>query len=243
MEAPADPRQCPSPAPRASSPPKVTDGEFRRPSRRPVAEAPLSHAERVWDLVKTLIVSLSLAVVVRVGIAQAYEVDGPSMEPTLLTGEKLIVARCAYGFAVPWREAVWSWAMPQSGDVVILASPQNPREDLVKRVIGLPGDVIEVREDQIFRNGEPLTTAGPHACPEGRYRSRYETCETYVEASDQDHRWRVSRSLDWGQTLPAVHVPEGHIYVLGDHRTRSNDSRTFGPVPVGYLRGKVLFTH
>jgi signal peptidase I len=209
-----------------------------RPSHPPL---PPSNTERLWDLAKTLVVSLSLAVAVRVGIAQAYEVDGPSMEPTLLTGEKLFVARCAYGLALPWLpEALLMWAMPEVGDVVILASPQDPSEDLVKRVIGLPGDVIEVREDTIYRNGHPLALDGPHACPEGRFRSRYSSCETYIESSES-HHWNISRSLDWGQTLPPVRVPDGSIYVLGDHRTRSNDSRSFGPVRASLLRGKVLF--
>lgn len=205
------------------------------------AHAHSSHAERLWDLAKTLVVSLSLAVAVRVGIAQAYEVDGPSMEPTLLTGEKLFVARCAYGLALPWlSDALVSWSLPDVGDVVILASPQDPTEDLVKRVIGLPGDMIEVREDIVFRNGRPLPLEGPHVCPPGRFRNRYATCETYTESSEL-HHWSISRSLEWGQTLPGVRVPADHIYVLGDHRTRSNDSRAFGPVRASLLRGKVLF--
>jgi signal peptidase I len=223
-----------------------TRHEDREPNDTPLpgplpSARPPSNTERLWDLAKTLVVSLSLAVAVRVGIAQAYEVDGPSMEPTLLTGEKLFVARCAYGLALPWlSEALLMWALPEVGDVVILASPQDPTEDLVKRVIGLPGDVIEVREDTIFRNGQPLALDGPHACPEGRFRSRYSSCKTFVESSES-HHWNISRSLDWDQTLPPVRVPEGHIYVLGDHRTRSNDSRSFGPVRASLLRGKVLF--
>lgn len=221
----------------------IKDSESHRtPVPGPLpAPRPPSNIERLWDLAKTLVVSLSLAVAVRVGIAQAYEVDGPSMEPTLLTGEKLFVARCAYGLALPWLpEALLMWAMPEVGDVVILASPQDPTEDLVKRVIGLPGDVIEVRSDIIYRNGHPLQLEGPHACPPGRFRSRYATCETYTESSEA-HHWNISRSLEWGQTLPPVRVPDSHIYVLGDHRTRSNDSRSFGPVRASLLRGKVLF--
>lgn len=209
----------------------------------PLIPAPqhISHVERLWDLAKTLVVSLSLAIAVRVGIAQAYEVDGPSMEPTLLTGEKLFVARCAYGLALPWlADALVSWSLPEVGDVVILASPQDPSEDLVKRVIGLPGDRIEVRDDIVYRNGVPLPLEGPHACPPGRFRNRYATCETYTESSEA-HHWSITRSLEWGQTLPAVRVPPEHIYVLGDHRTRSNDSRAFGPVRASLLRGKVLF--
>ena len=206
-----------------------------------MAPVGLSRTERAWELAITLLVSVALAIVVRVGIAQAYEVDGPSMEPTLLTGEKLLVARCAYGLALPGvEETVVSWSLPAVGDVVILASPQDPTEDLVKRVIGLPGDVVEVRNDVIYRNGEALTFAGPHACEPNRFGSRYRSCETFTE-HNADHRWSVSHSLEWGQTLQPVRVPEGHIYVLGDHRTRSNDSRSFGPVRASLLRGRVLF--
>lgn len=222
-------------------PEPCSDEEKTAPEPINLAPHPISHAERLWDLAKTLVVSLSLAIAVRVGIAQAYEVDGPSMEPTLLTGEKLFVARCAYGLALPWlADALVSWSLPEVGDVVILASPQDPTEDLVKRVIGLPGDLIEVRDDIIYRNGRPLSLEGPHACPPGRFRNRYATCETYTESSEA-HHWSISRSLEWGQTLPAVRVPAEHIYVLGDHRTRSNDSRAFGPVRASLLRGKVLF--
>ncbi len=210
----------------------------------PPATAPRhepTNVERAWDLAKTLVVSLSLAVAVRVGIAQAYEVDGPSMEPTLLTGEKLFVARCAYGLALPWMaDTLVSWSMPDVGDVVILASPQDPTEDLVKRVIGLPGDVIEVKQDVVYRNGHKLIQDGPHACPPQRFRSHYSSCETYTEHSPS-HLWHVSHSLEWGQSLPPVTVPPDHVYVLGDHRTRSNDSRAFGPVKASLLRGRVLF--
>lgn len=202
----------------------------------------IARSDRARELAHTLLVSLVLAVVVRVGIAQAYEVDGPSMEPTLVTGEKLLVARCAYGLAVPGvREQLLRWAMPSIGDVVILQSPQNPEEDLVKRVVGLPGDRIEVREDVVYRNGTPLLTGGPAPCSPGRSRHPYPQCDVFREGTTEQH-WQITHTYkDWNQTLPPTRVPEGHVYVLGDHRTRSNDSRAFGPVRAGLLRGRVLF--
>lgn len=217
-------------------------------ARPPTADEPRPQgvhglrSARAKELAHTLIVSLILAVVVRVGIAQAYEVDGPSMEPTLLTGEKLLVARCAYGLAVPGiHEQLLSWALPSVGDVVIVASPQNPEEDLVKRVIGLPGDVIEVRNDEIFRNGSPLSLRGPKRCPPDRFRTQYPECQTFREGSGEDQWWISHSYMDWNQTLQPRQVPAGHIYVLGDHRSRSNDSRAFGPVRANLLRGRVLF--
>jgi signal peptidase I len=70
----------------------------------------------------------------------------------------------------------------------------------------------------------------------------YPQCETYRESDGANDTWQITHSyLGWGQTLPATRVPEGHVYVMGDHRTRSNDSRAFGPVRASLLRGKVLF--
>jgi signal peptidase I len=177
----------------------------------------------------------------RVGIAQAYVIDGPSMEPTLVDGEHILVARCAFGLSLPFvRDALLTWSRPESGDVVILQSPVDGF-DLVKRVIGLPGDVIEIREDVVYRNGQPLRDGEARPCENERFRETVPACATFVEATD-GRRWTTSRSLaELPENLGPVRVPEGHVFVLGDHRDRSNDSRSFGPVPITLLRGAAVF--
>ena len=219
-----------------------SEGPSSLPTERP-ASSVKPWLRETFNVVTVLAISATVALIVRIAIAQAYEVEGPSMEPTLRSGETLFVARCAYGLALPGlADTVVSWALPAIGDVVILASPQNPEEDLVKRVIGLPGDRIEVIDDVVHRNGAPMRVGEARSCLAERFHSPLDECRTFTE-HNAERRWHTGHSyLEWNQTLPPVRVPDDQIYVLGDHRTRSNDSRIFGTVPISLLRGRVLFT-
>lgn len=194
--------------------------------------------------VKTIALAVALAFGARIGIAQAYEVDGPSMEPTVFQSERLFVARCAYGLSLPWlEESLVRWGLPRPGDVVIVQSPRDGL-DLVKRVIGVAGDVIEIRGGVIHRNGVAITQDDAGSCDPARQLDPDPTCRVFEESLELGgdvRRWRISRSALDLDDLPAVEIPEGHVFVIGDHRNRSNDSRYFGPVPASRLRGRVLF--
>lgn len=191
---------------------------------------------------RIIALAVLLALGVRVGIAQAYEIDGPSMEPSLVTGQRLIVLRAAYGLSLPGVESsVATWRVPEVGDVVIVESPLDGL-DLVKRVIGVPGDVVEVRGGVVWRNGEPVAAVDRGPCDPSRHVQVDPGCRV-IEERIGDRRWLTSRSTRsalYADVLP-VRVPEGHVFVMGDHRDRSNDSRAFGPVSVARLRGRVLF--
>jgi signal peptidase I len=207
-----------------------------------------------------------------VGIAQAYEVDGPSMEPTLLTGEKLFVARCAYGLALPWlSEALLMWALPEVGDVVILASPQDPSEDLVKRVIGLPGDVIRMVNGTLIINGEPVKRERetPRLIPidiNSPCGSEHDPALTDFRVQGADGKGYckvpiVRETLPSGRTYETVElgrspednfgpvrIPAGHVWLMGDNRDDSADSRVpewqgglGGPVPWENIGGRAEF--
>lgn len=196
---------------------------------------------RFFQSVRTILLSILIALAVRVGIAQAYVIDGPSMEPTLTQGERVLVARYAYGLSLPGiTEAVVTWGLPDVGDVVIVQSPVDEL-DLIKRVVGLPGDVIEIRNDVVYRNGQAMSRTGPDRCTPERFDMLEPACETFSEGTGE-RIWKISRSaVEAPQSVPPSRVPAGHVYVLGDHRDRSNDSRAFGPVAVSRLRGEAVF--
>ena len=143
--------------------------------------------------------------VVRATVFDLNEVTGVSMEPALLPGDWLAVERLAYGLRIPGTDwIVVDWAVPLRGDVVILYDPVTGRR-LVKRVLGLPGDRVEIRAGKLCVNGEPLADASS-------------------PPTEMKGAWTV---------------PAGQFFVLGDNRAHSHDSRSFGPVELRRILGRV----
>lgn len=211
--------------------------ESIEPSADRSTAEPTPRSRRVWDHVRTVLIAVLLAMCIRTGLAQAYVVEGPSMEPTLDDGQRVLVVKYPFGLTLPAAdEALVTWSQPEAGDVVIFGSPLDGT-DLVKRVVGVPGDIIEVRDDVVFRNGHALATGRTGECrtPTGL------ACQ-WREEKLGEVAWQTHFDAD---ALPESHppqvVPAGHVFVLGDHRDRSNDSRFFGTVPTTRLRGRVAF--
>lgn len=154
---------------------------------------------RSWwrDAVQTILLAALLALAIRFFVVEPFRVDGPSMEPSLYTGERLLVDKVSYRLHPPQR-----------GDIVVFANPTDPREDYIKRVVAVPGDQVELRLGKLYVNGQPISEG--HVYQDG--------VSTY------------------GPQL----VPPGHVFVLGDNRPNSRDSRFFGPVPTRLIKGRAL---
>lgn len=189
--------------------------------------------------------ALLLALVIRVTLFEAFAIDGPSMEPTLLDGDRVVVAKYPYGLFLPFtNKAIINWGGPDPGDVIILHSPAD-NEDIVKRVIGVGGDEIVIRDGRIIRNGETLDTVDLGPCSNEEQRNIDPTCRIYLEKlNGVSHRISHSKHDFPLDRLP-LEIPEGHVYVLGDHRDSSNDSRNplIGAVPYSRIKGKALFIY
>jgi signal peptidase I len=188
---------------------------------------------------KTIGSAILLAMFIRIVLFEAFEIEGPSMEPTLLNGDRVVVAKFVYGLFLPFmNEAVTSWGMPNAGDVVIVRSPRD-NVDIVKRVVGLPGDTLELRDGVIYRNNASVPHVSLGSCQDRPDAGPF-GCE-WVEEKIGDHTFKISQNLDSIRTTrPTIKVPPGQIYVLGDHRDRSNDSRALGTIPIGRVKGKVM---
>jgi len=197
-----------------------------------------TRSERIASNLKTIGGAVLLALIIRTVLFEAFEIEGPSMEPTLLNGDRVVVAKFYYGLFLPFqRESVLTWGEPDPGDVVIIKSPAD-NVDIVKRVIGLPGDTIEIRQDEIIRNNRPAAMRDLGPCTQGRGKLRAPRCRVRATRID-DMEYRTSGVPLFQNRLP-LRVPEGHVFVLGDHRDSSNDSRSIGMIPFERLKGKAL---
>ena len=204
---------------------------------------PAEHRSSVWwEWAKTLGLTLVLFLVIRTFLLQSFYISSGSMEPTLLVGDVLMVNKAAYGAAVPgtgWR--LPGWDEPSRGEIVIFRPEHDPETDVVKRVVGVPGDTLEMRGRELYVNGErrpePYVT---HGAPPGRDEThpwmtwQYSALVASVDADE----YTPSRD-DWG---PIV-VPEGAYFVMGDNRERSLDSRFWGFLERDRIRGKVAFLY
>jgi signal peptidase I len=177
---------------------------------------------------------------------EAVFIPSGSMIPTLQIGDYVIVEKWAYGARLPYTStAQMTWATPKRGDIVVLlAPPGNPRDDdLIKRVVGVGGDTVEIRDGHLVVNGVPVPrerVPGPCAYknrPEGGD-WREEPCVDFVERLDAHaYHTHCTPWLPCGDVEPQK-VPPGHVWLAGDHRDHSADSRTFGAVPVGRIKGR-----
>ncbi len=193
--------------------------------------------------IKTLVSAILLATFIRIVLFEAFEIEGYSMEPTLLNGDRVIVAKFLYGLFLPFtNEALVNWGGPDLGDVVIVRSPADDI-DIVKRVVGVAGDRLRLVQGILHRNGKAIAHQDLGLCQGEHGNGRGSTrgaCLWRQERVGQT-TYRVSYAKDSpASTTPAVRVPEGHVFVLGDHRDSSNDSRFFGPVPLERIKGKAL---
>ena len=129
--------------------------------------------------------ALLLALFIRVTLFEAFAIDGPSMEPSLLDGDRVVVAKYPYGLFLPFtHKAVINWGGPQPGDVIILHSPAD-NEDIVKRVVGVGGDEIQIRDGKISRNGKVLETHELGPCDKNEQKNVDPTCRVYAETLEE----------------------------------------------------------
>jgi len=187
------------------------------------------------ELVEFALIVIAISLGVRGAVIQAFKIPSGSMEDTLLIGDKLMVSKFAYGLQVPvpaiirvfdvpvpfFENRLWNiWGTVERGDVIVFRFPGDRDIDFIKRVMALPGEKIELRKGAVYVNGKALgehygiNKGGPFG----------------------DH---VEKNITFGPYT----VPEGEVFVMGDNRDRSLDSRFWGGVPINDIKGKAIFIY
>jgi len=192
------------------------------------------------DYLVTVIVSVVLALFVRSFIMTAYKVPTGSMQPTLKAGDFIFSYRLAYGLRLPFSKDVINGKTPERGDLVVFSYANQPDTSYVKRVIGLPGDKIQITGGKLIINETPLDyelETPPH--PEDN--PSPESFDIFIERDLATVRRVIFQKSREAQNFGPLVVPPGEVFLLGDNRDASDDSRYWGTVPIGQIYGKVLF--
>lgn len=219
---------------------KISGAPKDDPSDRVVAKAAEGETERavqksiIREYTEAIIVAMLLAFAIRVFVVQAFKIPSGSMIPTLLIGDHILVSKLSYGLQWPsdcklqWNippincytsRTLIEFGKPQRGDIIVFRFPEDEEKDFIKRIIGIPGDTVQIRNKVVFVNGQPL--------------------------DDRAFTQRIDPSIIDGSINPRdnfgpVTVPEGSYFVMGDNRDQSLDSRFWGYVREEKIRGKAF---
>jgi len=174
-------------------------------------------AWREW--IESILIALLLAMVIRTFIVQAFKIPSGSMRPTLLEGDLILVNKFIYGAKIPFTDKrLPAFQELKRGEVIVFIYPEDPKKDFIKRLVGLPGDEVEIKKYTIYVNGQPLL--------DPVFNQRY-----YYNGGD------------FAAEGQKITVPKGHYFVLGDNSASSKDSRYWGFVPQENILGRAFLIY
>ena len=177
------------------------------------------------EYTEAILIALLLALLIRTFIVQAFKIPSGSMKKTLLIGDHILVSKFSYGTHIPneipfinvklFDDIVLFSKVPQRGDIIVFKFPKDETRDFIKRVIGLPGDLLEVKRQKVYINNKPYK-------------------DIHARHTDSPSDSPLVPRDDFGPIL----VPDDHVFVMGDNRENSQDSRYWGYLNVKKIRGK-----
>jgi signal peptidase I len=186
--------------------------------------ATTSKKSTVREYFESIVIAVILALFVRTWAVQAFKIPTGSMENNLLIGDHLLVNKFVFGPTMSDIERKLPVREPRRGDVVVFKYPDEPERDFIKRVIGLPGDTLELRNKKVYINGQPLD-------------------EPYVHFLEPASTSQEVTSFDVRERYGPVRVPDRQYFVMGDNRDNSQDSRYWGFLPRSYIKGRALMIY
>jgi signal peptidase I len=220
-----------------------TSGEIEFKQLEHLLETDFAFARKsaIREWAESLFVALIIAMFLRTFVLEAFKIPSGSMIPTLLVGDHIFVNKFVYGIRLPFMSyRLTEWSEPKHGDVIVFAYPHDPDKDYIKRVIGVPGDHIEMRGQDLFVNGEivKMSESEPY---------------TYTDETTGGMEHAILRHAmlgnaqfniiyDESRLHPTMEytVEPRHLFVMGDNRDNSADSRAWGQVPYDNVKGRAI---
>jgi len=181
----------------------------------------LKTKSKLRENIEAILVAVVLALFIRTFIVQAFKIPSGSMKNTLLIGDHILVNKFKYGIKIPFVEkTLISIGEPERGAVVVFTYPRDPSKDFIKRVVGIAGDIVEIRNKEVYVNGSRIDD------------------KSY--AIHTDNSKNISRANNIRDNMVPVKVPENALFVMGDNRDNSHDSRFWGFVDLKNVKGEAF---
>lgn len=223
--------------------------QIQHPEEQPAA--PLQRASRrdgLWDTVRSLLIVLVGVFCIRTFVAEATVIPTGSMENTILIGDHVFLNKLLYGPQLPYTDVRFPRLAPiHRGDIVAFHYPVNPTQMFVKRVIGVGGDVVRIADKKVSVNGKLLKEPYAQFMSSAVFPLRDNFPPPVEEINELPAAWGLDPH--WAREMPnyiqkdGLHVPNGYLFVMGDNRDDSLDSRFWGFVPVQNVVGEPLFVY
>ena len=187
-----------------------------------VSKKEITPKSKLRENVEAILIAIVLALFIRTFVVQAFKIPSGSMEPTLQIGDHILVNKFIYGVKIPYlRKTIIPVSEPDRGDIIVFRYPEDPDKDFIKRVIAVPGDIVEIRNKIIYVDGAAVKNdVGVHT-------------DSRVLSGAINHR----------DNLKPLTVPAGSYFVMGDNRDNSYDSRFWGFVEERSIKGKAFIIY
>ena len=197
-------------------------------------------------------VAVLIALFLRAFVVEAFRIPSGSMIPTLQVGDHIFVNKFIYGLRIPFTDYKigMGWRKPERGEIIVFKFPREPEKDFIKRIIAVEGDTVEVRGGVPHINGKPIAHQHDDARPceyedkldENLERWEHRQCVAYKETLDSRTFTAIYNygGVGPGKDTAPVTVPPSHVFVMGDNRDNSHDSRYWGFVPYELIKGKAM---
>ena len=183
---------------------------------------------KVRENIEALVIAVILALFIRAFVVQAFKIPSGSMENTLLIGDYILVNKFIYGVKIPFTGiTILPISNPKRGDIIVFKFPEDPSKDFIKRVVAVGGDTVEIRDKQVYVNGQ--LQVNPHAI--------------YMDPRHFSDPHIYPPELLKRDNMPPLKVPQGKLFVMGDNRDESNDSRFWGLVDLSAVLGKAIMVY
>lgn len=180
---------------------------------------------KIWEYTKAIVIALILALIIRAYVVQAFKIPSGSMIPTLVVGDHILVNKFIYGTKIPFSEdRIFVLTKPKRGDIVVFRYPKDPDRDFIKRVVGVGGDVIKSRNNEVFINGKLIN-------------------EPYLYITNNSDLTGINLPHFIMDGFGPYLIPKDKLFVMGDNRGQSSDSRNWGYVDLEQVKGKAFIIY